>query len=223
MTFPNGYQGVKKIFTAEILDLIATICLIVGAIMALVLVASAGAESVSGAAVGGLGTTIFMGAAFVLIIIAYIFKMIGMKRAGRDEERFNTAFIFAIFALILTVVGSVIQSITGTTTIWDDLIKTIATLFELFVTLYIVNGIQALAQKLNHDELVAKGQTYYILFIILYILRLIASVLPVFFGVSATAVMISGIMVLVAAVLSLVVYIVYLSLLSKAKKMLKEN
>ena len=223
MTYPNGYHGVKKIFTAEILDLIATICLIVGAIMALVLVASVSAESAGGAIAGGLGTTVFMIAAIVLVIIAYIFKLIGIKRAGRDEERFNTAFIFAIFALILTVVGNVITTMTGTTTIWDDLVKTIATLFELFVTLYIVNGIQALAQKLNHDELVAKGQTYFILFIILYILRLIANVLPVFFGVSPAALTISGIMVLVAAVLSLIVYIVYLSLLSKAKKMLKEN
>ena len=94
-------------------------------------------------------------AALVLSIIAFIFKLIGIKRAGRDEERFNTAFIFAIFSLVLTVVTYIITSITGTTTIWDDLIKTIATLFELFVTIYIVNGIQAFGKKLGHDELVA--------------------------------------------------------------------
>ena len=223
MTFPNGFHGIKKIFTSEILDLIASVCMIVCAVLTIVFLASADADAAGGAIAGGLGAVAFLLAALVLSIIAYIFKLIGIKRAGRDEERFNTAFIFAIFALILTIVSSVIASITGTNSIWDDLIKTIATLFELLVTLYIVNGIQAFGERLGHEELVQKGRTYFIIFLILYILRMIASVIPVFFGANETTASISGTMLLVSAILSLICYILYLALLGKAKKVLKTN
>lgn len=223
MTFPNGFHGIKKIFTSEILDLIASVCMIICGALMIVFLASAETDASGGAIAGGLGAVAFLLAALVLSIIAYIFKLIGIKRAGRDDERFNTAFIFAIFALVLTVVSSAVTSISGTTTIWDDLIKTIATLFELLVTLYIVNGIQSLGEKLGHEELVAKGRTYFMLFLILYILRMIACVIPVFFGANETTASISGIMMLVAAILSLICYILYLILLGKAKKVLKAN
>ena len=49
--FPNAYNGVKKIYTAELLSLIGTICLLIAAILVLVGIA---ASTVSdGTAVAG--------------------------------------------------------------------------------------------------------------------------------------------------------------------------
>ncbi len=219
MKFPNAYNGIRKIFSAEILDLIASICMVIAAVLALVAASSSNEE---GALAGGLGFIAFMAAAGVLAIIGFILKLVGVKVAGRDEERFDTAFVFAIFALILTIVSSVLTSLFGSNAIWDDLVRTITTLFELFVTLYIVNGIQALAQRLDRDDMVQRGRTYFILFLILYILRLLANLIPVFFGANTATAAISLTLILVASILSLIIYIMYLALLGKAKKMLKE-
>ena len=52
---------------------------------------------------------------------------------------------------------------------------------------------------------------------------MIASVIPVFFGANETTASISGTMLLVSAILSLICYILYLALLGKAKKVLKTN
>lgn len=220
MTFPNAFQGVKKIFTAEILNLIGSVCLIIGFILMIVLVGAADTDNAGVGITSGIGFILFSAASGVLAIIAMILKLVGLKRAGEDEARFQTGFVLAIFALILTIVSSFVTSLTGSNGIWDDLVRTIATLFELLVTMYIVTGIQSLAQKLEREDMVQKGRTYLILFLILYIIRMIVTVIPVFFGSNETMSQVASILSLIAAVFSLIIYILYLVLLGKAKKML---
>ena len=223
MKYPNAYQGVKKIFTAEILSLIGSVCMIVVAIFAIVSLASIAASSGDGLLVGGAGALVFGIAGFVLMLISLILLMVGTKRASKDEGLFNKAFLFILFSLILTFVASIVSSTTGATSIWDNLVLTISNIFSMVATVYIINGVQNLAKQLNRPDMVSKGNTYLTLLIVIYVIQIIVNVIPVFFGANAATSTVAGILQLVASILTLIIYFLYLIFLGKAKKMLKEN
>jgi len=222
MKYPNAYQGIKKIFTAEILALISSACMIIFAIFGIVAIAGISASSDDVAVAGGLGALLFGAAGGVLALIGLILLLVGTKRASADEAMFDHAFIFIVCSLILTVASTIISSIWATG-MWDNLSTTIANIFSMLATIYIVNGVQNLAKKLNRQDMVAKGNTYMILLIVLYAVQIIARVIPVFFGANAASSTAAGTLSLAAEVFSLVVYILYLVFLGKAKKMLQEN
>ena len=222
MKYPNAYEGVKKIFKAEILTLIGSACMIIFAIFALVAIAGATAGSEDAMVAGGLGAVVFALAGGVLSLIGLIFLMIGTKRASADEPLFDKAFLFILFSLILTVASTIISSIWATG-IWDNLSTTIASIMSMIATVYIINGIQNLAKQLNRPDMVTKGNTYLLLLIIIYVIQIIVRIIPVFFGVNAATSTVAGVLELIASILMLIVYILYLIFLGKAKKMLKEN
>ena len=85
---PNASQGVKKLFTSEILNIIAGFLLFIGAIGAAI--AAAGAMSAANqdsltdgqaAALlgGGAITAVFMFGGLVISIIAYIMMIVGLN------------------------------------------------------------------------------------------------------------------------------------------------
>ena len=121
MTFPNGYQGVKKLFTAEILQLICAGCLILTGIAFLIGAGAAAAGSGSGALTLDVFGMIFLIATIVLPLIAYIISLVGLHQAAKDDENFRIAFIFAIIGLVLTVVAGIVNAITGNQGIFDDI------------------------------------------------------------------------------------------------------
>lgn len=222
MKFPNAFQGVKKIFTAEILSMIGSACMIIFAIFGMVAVIGLTAESGDAAIAGGLGALVFGLAGGILSLIGLIFLLIGTKRASADEPLFGQAFMYILCSLILTVASTIISMIWATG-IWDNLSTTVANIFSLIATVYIINGIQNLASKLNRPDMVAKGNTYMIMLIIVYAVQIIVRVIPVFFGANAATSTVVGILSLAAEVFALIVYILYLVLLGQAKKMLREN
>ncbi|MBR5932294.1 MAG: hypothetical protein IKZ95_09775 [Lachnospiraceae bacterium] len=97
------YEKAKKLFTSEILALIAGICTVIAAIGALAVV--------GGREAGGILLLIFGLAALVLAIIAYIMMLVGLKRAGHDENRFNQAFIVGSFVSSVAAVLALISGI----------------------------------------------------------------------------------------------------------------
>ena len=113
ITVPAGQQSktvvttplnTKKMFIAEILQLIAAVLLLISAV-------SLGAGVVSafdgneGAATGALATGGIFGAlGIILPPIALILSLVGMWQASKDEpDRMRKAFWFAIAALVLGV------------------------------------------------------------------------------------------------------------------------
>lgn len=222
MRFPDAYQGIKKIFTAELLSLIGSLCMIVFAIFGLVTISAVSADSAATAITGGIGIIIFGLAGGILALIGLIFMLIGTKRASIDEPVFNNAFLYIILSLILTVASTIISSI-WSTGIWDNVSTTVANVFSVFATIFIINGVQNLAAKLDRQDMVSKGNTYMILLIIVYAIQIIARIIPAFFGANAATSSAAGALTLVAEIFSLIVYILYMIFLGKAKKMLKEN
>ncbi len=223
MTFPNAFQGVKKLFTSEILKLIATLCALIGSIAGVLTIAAAVNES-NGGVVGGSIATVVLGlGATVLLLIAYILKLIGLKKAGNDEPRFAQAFIIAIFALILAVVSGILGSLNVGNGVVDTIFQILANVAEIIITVFVIQGIQNLAEKLNQHDIAETGSKLQIIIIVFYVLAIIASVLPLIFGANPATATISSIIAIVGAVLNLIAYIVFLVYLSKAKNMLAQH
>ena len=209
MKFPNAYQGVKKIFTAEILSLIGAACMIIFAVFGVVALAGMATASGDTALTGGIGLAVFGLAGGILSLIGLLFLMIGTKRAAQDEPIFNQAYMYILCSLILTLASLIISSIWlyGT---WDNMSTTVANILAMIATIFIINGVQNLAKQLNRPDMVATGNTYMILLIVVYAVQIIVRIIPVFFGANAATSRVVGILSLAAEIVSLIVYILYL-------------
>lgn len=217
MRFPNAASGVKKLFTAQILGLIASVATIIGLIFLIFTAAAADANAQGGAVAAGLGTIILMGASAVLILIGSIMTLVGIIQASKDEGAFKTALI----AIIVSLIAAVIAGIFSSNGLVQSICQIIQNVMNLAVTLFVINGVTNLAEKMNNTEVWSKGRNLLKVIVCIYALSLIASFISLIFGgifMSVTA----AILALVAAVLDVVSYFLYLSLLNKGKKMLAE-
>ena len=213
MKFPNAQAGVKKIFTAEILALITSICLTAAlafGYLATKTVTADGEVIAEGGLVAAAGGLLIFGiAGAVLAIISFIIKIIGVNSASKDESYFKTALYLIIAGLVVSAIGSFLSD-TSIKTVFSS----IGDVINLAVTCFIIQGIRNLADKLNNGDMNAKGATIFKIIIVVNAIIIIASIIAIF---SKT---IAGILTVVSAVLNIVQYIIFLTYLSKAKKML---
>ena len=215
MRFPNAAAGVKKIFTSEILSLISGLLSVIAAIGGVVLAAAAtsadnSSDAAAAAGLAGLGIfTVFGIGAAILLVIAFILKLVGINKAKVDEPAFKTAMIFVLVGIVATLIGGFINNDTVKSIF--DIISSVA---SLCVTLYIIQGIKNLADQLNDGAVSAKGSKIFMLIACIYCIRILASIISLF------APTVAGILELVGAIVSIVQYIIFLTYLSQAKKML---
>ncbi len=217
MQFPNAAKGVKKIYTAEILELIAALAILLTTILGAVTLASMSAESAGGLIAGGLGFAIFGIGALVLSIIAFFMQLSGINAAKLDEPLFKNALIALVVGIVLQVVNGLIGA-----GLVKDLCGALAYACDMLVTIYIVQGIGSLAEKLNNSEIAEKSKS---LVTLLEVVWIVAVILKAVSGVLAKVGTASAIVIAVigaaAVVVSIVAYIIFLGLLKKAKAMLE--
>ena len=118
MTYPNAHAGVRKLFSAHILMLLAVI-LIVGVVV--YFLSSTGiltAQGIDEAALnamlnnpeivvnnaGAIFYVLVLGA--IVAIVAYVMLLVGNFKAGKDEKMFMIAFGLLIGSLILSLAVS---------------------------------------------------------------------------------------------------------------------
>ena len=204
MRFPNAYSGVKKLFTAEILELIAAVLLV---IMLIAVGAGSTGEisaDASTAAVGVAGGLAIIAA--ILAIVAVVLNLVGLNQASHDEQKsFRTAFFFALIELV----ASALSNFLGDKTDIFDLVVKICT---IGVFVYTVGGISNLAKQYGNNKMVSLGNKILILEVILVALTAILEHLPKGNAANTAAA--------ISSILTIVVYVIYLVYLSKAKKML---
>lgn len=211
MKYPNAHNGVKKLFTAEILALIGTVALAIAAFAALVTVGAAemdeqtvGAASLGVAAVFGI-------AGGVLAIIAFILQIVGLNAGGKDEPLFKTALSFAVCGVVVQALASFVSS---------EFIQRFANTFvpvaNVLLVYYVISAISNLAKKLGDNGMVQKAKTVITITYVAYGVQILAQVLSQFVVTGKAA----DVIELVGYGLEIVQVIVYLSYLSKARKML---
>lgn len=217
MRFPNAAKGVKKLFTAELLTLIASVATIIGVILLLVTKAAAKAKSESGAAAAGIGTIVLMSAAAVLLLIAAVMSLVGIIQAARDEGAFKTA----LFAVCLSLIASLVAAIFSSNGTVQTICQIVQNIMSIAITIFVITGVGNLADKLNNRIVSQRGRNILKIILSIYVLALIATIISLVFGGSFASVT-ASVLALVAAILNMIGYVLYLSLLSMGKNMLAE-
>ena len=207
MKYPNALAGIKKILTSQFMQIISTVCLLFGAV---IVFAGANESSTALVIVGGAVTLV----AAIVGIIALIFNLIGLNSARKDESTFWMAFVYAILAIIASVLSAVLASINPDVADW---LTFASRLFELGVIETSVMGIVSLSEKLGREDVASFGRNLRNLILILWLVVLVVR----FFGNRMER--ISNIMDIISSVLELVVFIIYIVLLTKAKQMLEKS
>lgn len=217
MKFPNAAKGVKRIFTAEILKLIAAVLSIIGIVMMLVTLAAAKANSEGGTIAAGVGTVALLSAAAVISLIGAIMALVGIINASKDESAFKAALI----TIIVSLCAAVIAGIFSTNSTVQSICQIIQNLMAIFVTVFVIKGVTNLAIKVGDENVAQQGKSLLTIIVAIYALSLVANILVLLFGGMFASVT-GGILAVIALVLNVIGYIVYLSLLSKGKNMLAE-
>lgn len=217
MKFPNAAKGISKIFTSEILALIAAIATGVATILAVVMYASAKTNSTAGAAASGIGMLVLGLGASVLLVIALILKIVGVVQTSKDEDSFKMIIYLTIFTLIVAVVAAIFSRVT----FLSNIANAVSSIGGFVTTLLIILGIGNLGVQVGNDEVIDKCSSQFKLILGIGIVALLAR----FFCIFLPTIPAQGIVIalaVVALVLNVIQYILYLSLLSKAKKMLND-
>ena len=213
MKYPNALKGVKKLYTAQILSLIGTVALVIAAFAALFMVGAAEAEEL-GIGAASLGVAALFGlAAAVLAIIAFILKIGGLNAGAKDEPLFKTALSFAVAGIVVNALNAVLTS-----EIVQRLATTFAPVAEVLLIYYVVSAIRSLADKLGDSDMVQKAKGVITIVYVTFGVGILAQVLGQFVLTGKVA----DVVEIVGYVLEIVEFVVYLSYLAKAKKMLSK-
>ena len=223
MKFPNAAKGVKKIFTAEILNLIGTIVMVIAAIVVAIGGAgAAGAQTEEGIALalgGGIMVAlIFIAVYMILAIIAYIMNLVGIINASKDETNFKSALIFLIVGIVTTILVAVFRN----NPVVYSMLLSLGNLMNVFVNIFVIAGGVKIADKMNRGDISTKGTNVLKLIIVVAILSLIASLISSFMGGMVASVT-AAVLLIVSLILNIIKYFMYLSFLSQLKKSLAEG
>ena len=214
MRFPNAYRGVKKIWLAEMLMLLAAI---VGIIMVIVMAANGTMVGEDIVINEGVKTPIaVLGiVTAVIALVAFILNLIGLINANNDDS----AFRIALLVTILGVVASAISAIWSNNETLNKWMDTALIICSMFASYYVLTGIANLAEKMSDAATKAVALKSRTLvegsFCVTALFKLIISICKIQNGST-----ISTILAVIALLLELVSYILYLRALSKGKKML---
>ena len=223
MKFPNAAKGVKKIFTAEILNLIGTIVMVIAAIaVAIGGAGAAGAQTEEGIALalgGGMMVALILIAVYmILATIAYIMNLVGIINASKDETNFKSALIFLIVGIVTTILVAVFRN----NPVVYSMLLSLGNLMNVFVNIFVIAGGVKLADRMNRGDVSTKGTNVLKLIIVVAILSLIASLISSFMGGMVASVT-AAVLLIVSLILNIIKYFMYLSFLSRLKKSLVEG
>lgn len=200
-SYPNASQGVKSLFTSEILSLVAEVLAIIVAVIGIFAYGSlVGGRSASAVVSAGFAG-IFGIAILIIKIVAFIFCIIGLVNAGKDNNTFSTALLMVLISVLFTF----INFFAGITLV-DYLIKAL----NFGETFFIV---KAVIELVPGNDLEASGAIIIGLAIATLAIGILASL---FAGVAFLGFIIN----LAGFVCTVVFYILYLSFLGRAGKTL---
>lgn len=215
MSYENARNGIGKVFTSQILAIIAAVCTLIAGIMAALLIGSVSAESVGGAAASGIGATVFSIGSYILILIAFILELVGLNKAGKDSEQLKKAFTITIISIIVEFVIAIITSLVGGAAWFKQIGDIIATILTLLVTYNVLYGCAGLKPELS-DKANSVWKMYMITMILSIVLAVLGAILGIV-GVSTASAIITMVLVIVDFILDIVSYFMYLGFLKKAK------
>jgi predicted membrane channel-forming protein YqfA (hemolysin III family) len=217
MKYNNAYEGVRKIFRAEVMGLIAMVCAGLVAFLAAYVLKDGPTGPASGMAAA---IVIFTLGASVLVIVSDYMNLIGLRTAAKDEENFRKGFIMAAVCIAISLLSGILASFNIGNEMMQSMFSLVSQVLSVAVSYYVLQGIMTLADKLENQEMKEKGR----LVIYIYAGALLGSAVV---SLISSLVRAEGVMAVVASVLSVIAliagivgYVCYIMYLHKAQKML---
>ena len=215
MRFPNAFSGVKKIWLAEILMLLAAV---IGIILIFVIAANGtlvGEDEIVINEAAKTPISILGIVSAVVALVAFVLNLVGLIIARKDDSGFRIALLVTVLGIIASAVSAIWSTNAGLVK-WMD---TLTTIFSMLTSYYVLTGIANLADQIPDaatKALALKSRTLVEgSFCATVIFKLIISIFKIPDGSTLYT-----ILSIVALLLELVSYILYLRALSKGKKML---
>ena len=106
MKFPNAAKGIKKIFNAEILNLIALIATSILLILSVVLASLTESDNDATMGVLAISILVFGAVAGVMGIIALILMIVGTIQTAKDEPSFKMIIYLAVLNIIVAIIAA---------------------------------------------------------------------------------------------------------------------
>ena len=217
MKFPNAAKGVKKLFSAEILYLLSVI--LIGVVSVITVIINNKMTNVSNA----VAVLILVGfiAGGVLAVIAFILQIVGLVQASRDERAFKGVILLTVFGIIVSVIGAFFSK----DSFINSLSTTINSVVSVISIILIILGIGNMSLQLERQDMIERGGRIIRIIVWLAIISIIMNLISIFLpqnidDASDLAKVIILSLTVIALMLNIAEYVLYLSFLSKTKKML---
>lgn len=218
MRYPNAAKGIKKIYLAEILGILALVLAIVVAIMVAgshVDTSISGEEAAQALQAANVGTPfVIVGVVMMLLmLVSYFMNLSGVINASKDDEGFKRALWALLANIAFGVVAAILENSNAKVASW---LKVPSTLFELVVTIYVLEGIGNLARNLGKNDIAdlsKQCRTWMMCALVL------SAAAEVFVALGTTGSVLNTTSGIAAALLQIVAYVVYLRVLNKARLM----
>ena len=227
MKFPNTFKGIKKIWIAEMLMLLAAVLSIV--LLFVIVNNSAVIEDVAvvedavvvedtllvnteaiktPAAILGISAS-------VLMIVAFLLNLIGIINCRKDDSNFVNALIATLLGVVCGVVNAIWGESNPRLGNWMEFVMVMESCYASY---YVLTGVSKLSEAYPDEatkKLVDKSRNWLLgSFCLSAILKLIVDIFNIQDGTPKT------IMAIVAVLAEIVSYVIYLMALNKSKKML---
>ena len=217
MKFPNAAKGVKKLFSAEILYLLSVI--LIGVVSVITEIINNKMTNVTNA----VAVLILVGfiAGGVLAVIAFILQIVGLVQASRDERAFKGVILLTVFGIIVSVIGAFFSK----DSFINSLSTTINSVVSVISIILIILGIGNMSLRLERQDMIERGGRIIRIIVWLAIISIIMNLISIFLpqnidDASDLAKVIILSLTVIALMLNIAEYVLYLSFLSKTKKML---
>lgn len=220
MRFPNACKGLKKIFYAELISLIALVPFAVSMVLIQFLpeeINENNAEMLPAEVV----ITILSLVSLVLMIVAYVLNIIGYVNASKDNESFKKAMLLTIAGLVLTVVSGIMENVNASP-ILTNTFDSMEQILDLLITLTTISGIVTLSVTYGDLRMVESGKALFKFLFAIYLPTLIAYVFVYMLRNTRSAAILAVTVTLISFVLNAVYSLLYLRYLYRAVNMLEE-
>lgn len=218
MKYPNAAKGINKIYIAEILSIMAAVLAI--AMMILVtsnsidtgLSADAATQALQSARIGT--PFVVLGVLMMLLmLVSFFMNLTGIISASKDEAGFKRALWVLLAGIVFEIIASILQNSSPQAANW---LKVPATLCNLVVMIFVLEGIATLADSLvrkDISDMCAKCRTYLLCVLIL------SAAAEVLASLGVTGSAMQSTTGIAAHLLEIVAYVFYLRVLNKARLM----
>ncbi len=220
MRFPNACKGLKKIFFAELISLIALVPYAVSLVLIQFLpeeIDKNNAEMLPAEVV----VTILSILSLVMMTVAYVLNVIGYVTASKDNESFKKAMLLTIAGMVLTVVSGIMENANGNP-ILTNTFDSMENILDLLITLMTISGIVTLSVTYGNLRMVESGKALFKFLFAIYLPTLIAYVFVYLLRNTRSAAILAVTVTFISFALNTVYSLLYLRYLYRAVNMLEE-